>query len=200
MWVGVVPRRDGLGRGGRNTIASALSASVRRPWWASQAVTSSSPWAAVRRADRVVTPDANMAPSSTYSWTVLSVHVELRWRIMAEVYVAERMGDNGDPCGVPDSTGKGEEEALLKARRVLRGAKLTPHPLHPGIQDTPPAAAHTGRCHYWRPPFIKGSTSGGFPRHLRDAEVSHTGRGLGDKLRNQLKPRGPFRDRATDRG
>jgi hypothetical protein len=42
---------------------------------------------------------------------------------MAEVYVAERMGDNGDPCGVPDPTGKGEEEALLKARWVLRGAR-----------------------------------------------------------------------------
>jgi hypothetical protein len=104
-------------------MASALSASVFRPWRASQAVTSSRPLAAVRSADRAVAPDANMAPSSTYSWTVLSVHVELRWRIKAEVYVAERMGDNGDPCGVPDSTGKGEEEALLNARRVLRGAR-----------------------------------------------------------------------------
>ena len=67
-----------------------------------------------------------IAPSSTYSESEECVHLELRVS-RNDVYMAERMGDRGEPWGVPSGTVKGSmsiESRRMEAERLVRNEKI----------------------------------------------------------------------------
>jgi hypothetical protein len=116
MWDGRLPIRFGDTRCEWNIMTSDFSASVRRPLFASQRKTSSSPWTADRTLERMVVPEAKIAPLSTYRLIDLSVQVELKWSNIRLMKTADRIGESGDPCGVPPVTSKGSDVIPLKDR------------------------------------------------------------------------------------
>ena len=108
--------------GGENTITSVLSAFVDKPLRASHLSNSSSFEMACSVALRGVAEMARMAPSSTYMESAACSHDLLAWR-RNEVNRAERIGERGDPCGVPSGIGKGSdvtESIFMTAERPVR--------------------------------------------------------------------------------
>jgi hypothetical protein len=73
-----------------------------------------------------VAETARIAPSSTYSDRDEWAHVELSFS-KKEVKMALKMGDRGDPCGVPSGTGNGSmlvESSRMDAVRLVRKEKI----------------------------------------------------------------------------
>ena len=108
--------------GGENTITSVLSASVNKPLLASHLRDSSSLEMACSVALRGVAETARIAPSSTYMESTACSHDLLAWR-RNDVNRAERIGERGDPCGVPSGMGKGSdvtESIFITADRSVR--------------------------------------------------------------------------------
>jgi hypothetical protein len=97
----------GWGGRGRKTIASALSGLVFRPLWPSHRVISSRPEG--RFLERGVNSGAGSKDCSVVYIKLDRLVRPLRHSCrvsMAEVYVAERMGERGDPWGVPTRQGR----------------------------------------------------------------------------------------------
>ena len=108
--------------GGENTITSVLSASVDRPLHASHLSVVSSFDMACSVALRGVAETARIAPSSTYIESAACTHALLACS-KNDVKRAERMGERGEPCGVPSGIGNGSEvteSIFMTADRSVR--------------------------------------------------------------------------------
>ena len=108
--------------GGENIITSVLSASVDKPFVLSHLSDTSSFEMACSVALRGVAETARIAPSSTYIESAACSHDLLVWR-RNDVNRAERMGERGDPYGVPSRMGKGSdvtESIFMTADRSVR--------------------------------------------------------------------------------
>ena len=108
--------------GGEKIITSVFSASVERPLRASHLSDSSSLETACSVALRGVADTARMAPSSTYMESAACSHDLLVCK-RNDVNKAERIGERGDPCGVPSGMGKGSdvtESIFMTADRSVR--------------------------------------------------------------------------------
>ena len=86
---------------GANEMNSDFSGSAFRPFWASQPVISEKPSLTNLAEWMCVTPQLKMAPSSTYMLRPHCFHVELISFRRGEVKSVDRMGERGEPWGVP---------------------------------------------------------------------------------------------------
>ena len=86
---------------GVNEMNSDFSGSALRPLRASQPVISEKPFLASSAEWMCVTPQLKIAPSSTYMLRPRRFHVELISFRRRDVKRADRMGERGEPWGVP---------------------------------------------------------------------------------------------------
>ena len=111
---------------GENIISSVFSKSTLSPFWWSHSRLSSSFAIAFVAALYGVADTVNMAPSTTYNDSDECLQEELRVS-KYEVKMALRIGDRGDPCGVPSGMGKGSRlvaSTLMDAVRLVRNEKI----------------------------------------------------------------------------
>jgi len=95
-----VPTRSGFALQGWKAMNLVLSGSMQRPLRNSQSVTVKKPSVHFCITEWWFAPVATIAPSSTYVERDLNFHVSATRR-RGRMYRVERMGDMGEPCGVP---------------------------------------------------------------------------------------------------